>query len=94
MSVCHLAGSSCVSFVPQVRVEKIKKRINLYIDNKNVKKVKGPRKVNVGRELFLGGLPLGVMAPKVDNWQVLFTNHRVLLLTEMCNHPKITPVSS
>ncbi|XP_063877309.1 laminin subunit alpha-1-like isoform X1 [Scylla paramamosain] len=53
----------------KVRVEKTKKRINLYIDNKMVKQVKGPRKVNVGRELFLGGLPSGVAAARVDGWQ-------------------------
>ena len=56
--------------VLQVKVEKIKKRLILYIDNKMVKRVKGIRKVNVGRELFLGGLPSGVAGSIVNGWQV------------------------
>lgn len=69
----------------QVRVEKKKKRINLYIDNRVVKRVKGPRKVNVGQELFLGGLPSGVAAARVDGWQVLISNLLAILLIEICN---------
>lgn len=52
-------------------MEKVKKRLTLYIDNEMVKRVKGPRKVNVGRELFLGGVPSGVAGARMSGWQVL-----------------------
>ncbi|XP_050712288.1 laminin subunit alpha-1-like isoform X2 [Eriocheir sinensis] len=45
----------------KVRIERVKKRLSLYIDSQLVKRVKVPRKVNVGRELFLGGLPSRVV---------------------------------
>ncbi|KAG0726288.1 Laminin subunit alpha-2 [Chionoecetes opilio] len=53
----------------KVKVQKVKKRITLSIDGKVVKRVKGPRKVNVGRELFLGGLPSGVTGARVSGYQ-------------------------
>lgn len=46
----------------------MKKRLSLYIDNKLVKRLKVPRKVNVGRELFLGGLPSSVAGSEVSGW--------------------------
>lgn len=53
----------------KVKVEKVRKRLTLYINNKMVKRVKGPRKVNVGRELFLGSLPSGVAGARMSSWQ-------------------------
>ncbi|XP_071547005.1 laminin subunit alpha-1-like isoform X2 [Panulirus ornatus] len=47
----------------KVMIEKVRKRLRLFVDNQLVKKVKAPRKLNVGRELFLGSLPSNVARP-------------------------------
>ncbi|KAK3855199.1 hypothetical protein Pcinc_038380, partial [Petrolisthes cinctipes] len=52
----------------KVVIEKVRKRLRLFIDNQMVKKVKGPRKINVGRELFLGGLPTSIS--RRESWQL------------------------
>ncbi|XP_042207400.1 laminin subunit alpha-2-like [Homarus americanus] len=51
----------------KVMIEKFRKRLLLFIDNQLVKKEKAPRKMNVGRELFLGSLPASDDNP--DNMQ-------------------------
>lgn len=53
----------------QILIEKVKKRLRLFVDNELMKKVKAPRKMNVGRELFLGSLPSNVDRP--ESMQVL-----------------------
>nr|XP_053638425.1 laminin subunit alpha-2-like isoform X4 [Cherax quadricarinatus] len=47
----------------KVMIEKVRKRLHLFIDNQLVKKVKAPRKMNVGRALFLGSLPANIVIP-------------------------------
>ncbi|KAK7085775.1 Laminin subunit alpha-2 [Halocaridina rubra] len=48
----------------KVMIEKVKKRLRLTIDTQLIKKVKAPRKMNVGRKLFLGSLPANAPRPK------------------------------
>ncbi|XP_063590781.1 laminin subunit alpha lam-3-like isoform X2 [Penaeus indicus] len=47
----------------KVIIRKAKKRMWLTVDNQLIKKVKAPRKFNVGQELFLGSLPSNVARP-------------------------------
>ncbi|XP_064107459.1 laminin subunit alpha lam-3-like isoform X1 [Macrobrachium nipponense] len=48
----------------KVMIEKVKKRLRLTVDTQLIKKVKAPKKMNVGRKLFLGSLPSNVPKPK------------------------------
>lgn len=64
----------------------MKKRLSLYIDSKLVKRVKVPRKVNVGRELFLGGLPSRVEGAEVSGWLLSKSRHHLCL----CSPPPLT----
>ncbi|ROT86038.1 Laminin subunit alpha-1 [Penaeus vannamei] len=48
----------------KVIIRKAKKRLWLTVDNQLIKKVKAPRKFNVGQELFLGSVPSNVARPE------------------------------
>lgn len=78
--------SHLVSSISQVRIERVKKRLSLYIDSQLVKRVKVPRKVNVGRELFLGGLPSRVVGAEVSGCLFSRSKHHLCL----CFPPPLT----